>query len=152
MALRKRTAAIQRKTKETVIQGRLVLDGRGEGRVKTGLPFLDHMLTLWAKHGLFDLTLAARGDLEVDRHHTNEDLGLALGQALTRAVGDKVGIRRFGHAYVPMDESLVRVVIDLSSRPYLNPIWTERPLFLNGADLTHRFDPIFPRHPDVAEN
>lgn len=136
----KRTATIQRKTTETAIQGRLVLDGRGMGKVRTGIPFLNHMLTLWAKHGRLDLTLTAKGDLEVDRHHTNEDIGLGLGQALRQALGEKRGIRRFGFAYAPMDETLVRVVVDVSGRPYLNPVWTERPLFLNGSSEGYQLD------------
>lgn len=140
MAATHRTATISRKTKETSIRGRVNLDGHGEGRVMTGIAFLDHMLALWAKHGLFDLELTARGDLEVDRHHTNEDIGLALGEALAKALGSKHGIRRFGSAYVPMDESLVRVVIDVSGRPYLNPVWTERPLFLNGPADGYQLD------------
>lgn len=125
MAARKRTAAIRRKTRETAIQGRLVLDGRGAGRIRTGIPFLDHMLELFAKHGLFDLQLRATGDLHIDLHHTNEDLGLALGEAFRRALGEKRGIRRFGHgeAYVPMDESLARVVVDVSGRPRFQWDW-----------------------------
>ena len=123
MASRKRTAAIQRKTKETAIRGRLTLDGSGRGTVRTGVPFLDHMLELWAKHGVFDLALTAKGDLHVDLHHTNEDLGLALGEAFKAALGDKRGIRRFG-AYVPMDESLARVVVDISGRPHFRWDWS----------------------------
>ncbi|MBI4313700.1 MAG: imidazoleglycerol-phosphate dehydratase HisB [Candidatus Omnitrophica bacterium] len=137
---KKRAAGIQRKTKETSIQGRLALDGHGRASVKTGIGFLDHMLSVWAKHGLFDLTLKAQGDLEVDGHHTNEDLGLALGQAFLESAGGKAGIARFGCAYVPMDESLVRVVVDFSGRPYLNPVWTERPLFLGAAADTYQLD------------
>lgn len=125
MAATKRTAAIQRKTKETAIRGRLVLDGRGKGAVRTGIPFLDHMLELWTKHGLFDLELRAIGDLHIDSHHTNEDVGLVLGAALKQALGEKRGIRRFGHgeAYVPMDESLARVVVDVSGRPRFQWDW-----------------------------
>ncbi|MBI4227315.1 MAG: imidazoleglycerol-phosphate dehydratase [Candidatus Omnitrophica bacterium] len=123
MASRKRTAAIQRKTKETAIRGRLTLDGSGRGRVATGIPFLDHMLQLWAKHGVFDLELTATGDLHIDLHHTNEDLGLALGEAFKAALGPKRGIRRFG-AYVPMDESLARVVVDISGRPHFRWDWS----------------------------
>jgi len=115
----KRQADIERETRETRIRLGLTLDGTGEARIDTGLPFVDHMLCAWARHGHFDLTIAARGDLEVDAHHTMEDLGLALGQAIRQALNDKAGIVRFGCAYVPMDESLVRVVVDLSGRPYL---------------------------------
>lgn len=104
------------------IRGRIDLDGVGKASVSTGIPFLNHMLELFAKHGLFDLTLLARGDLEVDLHHTNEDLGLALGEAFAKALGDKKGIERMGSAFVPMDETLARVraVVDLSGRPYLS--------------------------------
>ena len=118
----KRAATIQRKTKETAIRGRLVLDGSGRAAVATGIPFLNHMLELLAKHGFLDLTLKATGDLHVDVHHTNEDLGLALGEAFKRALGEKRGIRRFG-AHVPMDESLARVVVDVSGRPYFRWSW-----------------------------
>ncbi len=114
-----REAVIERKTSETSIKTRLNLDGKGASNVRSGIPFFDHMLTLFARHGLFDLDLDAKGDIEVDFHHTVEDAGITLGQALTKALGDKTGIRRYGFAYVPMDETLVRAVIDLSGRPYL---------------------------------
>jgi imidazoleglycerol-phosphate dehydratase len=114
-----REVVIERTTNETSIRTRLNLDGKGVSNVHTGIPFFDHMLTLFARHGLFDLDLDAKGDIAVDFHHTVEDAGITLGQALTRALGDKVGIRRYGFAYVPMDEALVRAVIDLSGRPYL---------------------------------
>lgn len=114
-----REALIERNTSETRIQTRLDLDGSGASTVRSGIPFFDHMLTLFAKHGLFDLDLTAQGDIEVDFHHTVEDSGITLGQALTRALGEKTGIRRYGVAHVPMDEALVRVVVDLSGRPYL---------------------------------
>ena len=114
-----RVAQIQRKTKETDVRVVLNLDGHGQARISTGLPFLDHMLELFAKHGLFDLHVACKGDLEVDDHHSVEDVALALGQALTQALGDKVGIKRYGEAIVPMDEALCRAVIDLSGRFYL---------------------------------
>jgi imidazoleglycerol-phosphate dehydratase len=114
-----REAVIERKTSETSIKTRLNLDGKGASNIRSGIPFFDHMLTLFARHGLFDLDLAAKGDIEVDFHHTVEDAGITLGQALTKALGDKTGIRRYGFAYVPMDETLVRAVIDLSGRPYL---------------------------------
>ncbi len=114
-----REAVIERKTSETSIKTRLNLDGKGASDIRSGIPFFDHMLTLFARHGLFDLDLDAKGDIEVDFHHTVEDAGITLGQALTKALGDKAGIRRYGFAYVPMDETLVRAVIDLSGRPYL---------------------------------
>src|SRR6266481_5623330 len=114
-----RVAQVQRKTKETDVQIKLDLDGRGLSRVSTGLPFLDHMLELFAKHGLFDLNVACKGDLAVDDHHSVEDVALTLGQALTQALGDKRGIKRYGEAIVPMDEALCRAVIDLSGRFYL---------------------------------
>lgn len=114
-----REASIERKTGETNIRIRLNLDGKGTSNVQTGIPFFDHMLTLFARHGLFDLDVEAKGDIEVDFHHTVEDVGITLGQVLTKALGDKKGIRRYGLAYVPMDEALVRAVLDLSGRPYL---------------------------------
>jgi imidazoleglycerol-phosphate dehydratase len=114
-----REAVIERKTSETSIKTRLNLDGKGVSNIRSGIPFFDHMLTLFARHGLFDLDLDAKGDIEVDFHHTVEDAGITLGQALTKALGKKAGIRRYGFAYVPMDEALVRIVIDLSGRPYL---------------------------------
>ncbi|HEY5792526.1 MAG TPA: imidazoleglycerol-phosphate dehydratase HisB [Chthoniobacterales bacterium] len=114
-----RTAEIERKTRETSIRLRLNVDGSGEASIRTGIGFFDHMLELFAKHGLFDLEVEAQGDLQVDFHHTVEDTGIVLGQALAKALGDKAGIRRYGSAYVPMDEALVRVVLDLSGRPYL---------------------------------
>lgn len=114
-----REGTIERTTGETSITIRLDVDGSGTSRIKTGIPFFDHMLTLFAKHGLFDLDVDAKGDIEVDFHHTVEDAGITLGQALSKALGDKKGIRRYGSAYVPMDEALVRAVVDLSGRPYL---------------------------------
>jgi imidazoleglycerol-phosphate dehydratase len=116
---RKRQSKKYRKTSETEISLALGLDGKGGAKVKTGIPFFDHMLNLFAKHGLFDLEVKAKGDLEVDLHHTVEDVGIVLGQALATALGKKEGIRRYGAAYVPMDETLARVVVDLSGRPYL---------------------------------
>lgn len=113
-----RKAEIIRNTKETKIKVELNLDGTGKSDIQTGLAFFDHMLDQIAKHALFDLTLHCDGDLEIDAHHTVEDTGLALGEALKEAVGDKCGVRRFGHAYVPMDECLSRVALDLSNRPY----------------------------------
>jgi len=114
-----RRAEIERNTLETQIKVGLNLDGTGEATLNTGLPFFDHMLHQIARHGLFDISIAATGDLEVDAHHTVEDVGISLGQAFSKALGEKTGIVRYGHAYVPLDEALSRVVIDLSGRPGL---------------------------------
>ncbi len=114
-----RSASIDRKTSETEISLRISLDGEGNSSIRTGIPFFDHMLTLFSRHGLIDLDVQAKGDIEVDYHHTVEDVGLALGAAFSKALGDKSGIRRYGSAYVPMDEALARVVVDCSGRPYL---------------------------------
>ena len=114
-----RTATIQRKTGETDIRIALTIEGRGTGTIATKIPFFDHMLTLFARHSLVDLDVKADGDIEVDFHHTVEDTGIALGQAFAQALGGKKGIRRYGHAYLPMDETLARVVVDFSGRPYL---------------------------------
>ena len=130
--MKKRHAQVKRVTNETAILVRLIIDGSGKSRVKTGIPFFDHMLSLFAKHAVVDLELRCEGDLEVDAHHTVEDCGLALGQAFLKALGDKKGIRRYGagfdprnpftgEAYLPMDECLARCVIDFSGRPYL--VW-----------------------------
>lgn len=113
-----RTATLTRTTSETAITLRLDLDGTGQSNVATGVGFLDHMLTTLARHGLFDLDVDAKGDLHIDDHHTTEDIGIVLGQALVQALGDKRGIRRFGHAITPMDEALVEAAIDLSGRPF----------------------------------
>jgi len=115
---RGRVATVARKTKETDIRLTLAINGSGRYDVSTGVPFLDHMLELFARHGFFDLTIQATGDLHVDHHHTVEDVGLVLGQALREALGEKTGIRRFGEATVPLDEALVQVVVDLSGRPF----------------------------------
>jgi imidazoleglycerol-phosphate dehydratase len=114
-----RVAEVRRKTKETDVRIALALDGSGQARIATGLPFLDHMLDLFAKHGLFDLDVSCKGDLEIDDHHSVEDIAITLGQALLETLGDKAGIRRYGEAIVPMDEALCRSVIDLSGRFYL---------------------------------
>jgi imidazoleglycerol-phosphate dehydratase len=114
-----RVATLSRKTAETDIALTLAIDGRGEARIDTGVAFFDHMLTLFAKHGLFDLTVKARGDVAVDYHHTVEDVGLVLGGAFKEALGDKIGIRRYGFFILPMDESLARVVVDVGGRPHL---------------------------------
>jgi len=115
----RRTAMVKRQTRETNVEVSIDIDGDGESRINTGIGFLDHMLTLFAKHGLFTLEVKASGDLEVDCHHTAEDVGIVLGQVLAQATGDKAGIRRYGQFYVPMDEALALVVVDFSGRPYL---------------------------------
>ena len=114
-----RTADVTRNTKETQIRVAINLDGKGDSKLDSGVPFLDHMLDQVARHGMIDIELKAVGDLRIDAHHTVEDVGISFGQAVAKAVGDKVGIRRYGHAYVPLDEALSRVVIDLSGRPGL---------------------------------
>ena len=114
--MKPRKAVIKRKTKETDISGRLAIDGKGNADIKTGIGFLDHMLELFAFHGLFDLELKAKGDLKVDRHHTNEDIGIVLGMAFKKALGDCKGIKRFGSAEVPMDKARAKVVVDISNR------------------------------------
>jgi len=114
-----RQAHVERTTRETSVAIELAIDGAGASEVRTGVPFLDHMLELFAKHGMFDLKVHATGDLEVDQHHTVEDVGLTLGEAFRQALGRKEGIRRFGEARVPLDEALISVVVDLSGRPYL---------------------------------
>jgi imidazoleglycerol-phosphate dehydratase len=116
----RRQGSVERKTRETDIRLRLDLDGEGKSRISTGIGFFDHMLTAFSTHGRFDVDLRCKGDLHVDAHHSVEDVGIALGQALREALGDKKGIVRFGHAYVPLDEALSRCVIDLSGRPYLH--------------------------------
>jgi len=115
----KRKAKVERKTKETDIKISLVLDGQGQTNIASGIPFLDHMLTLMAVHGFFDLSVRAAGDLEVDFHHTVEDVGLVLGDTIRAALGERQGIKRYGHAVTPMDDALAAVTIDLSNRPYL---------------------------------
>ncbi len=117
--MKERTATISRTTNETNIELSLNLDGSGRGNMSTGVQFLDHMLNIFAKHGLFDLDVSCQGDLEVDAHHSVEDIGICLGMAFEKALGDKKGLVRFAHSYFPMDETLVRAVADLSGRPYL---------------------------------
>lgn len=119
MPAQSRNAVVERKTSETHVRLQLEIDGSGQVNIQSGVPFLDHMLTLFAVHGLFDLSLQAEGDLDIDAHHTVEDIGICLGEALAQALGDRQSIRRYGHAMVPMDEACARVVLDLSNRPYL---------------------------------
>ena len=117
--MKKRSACVARKTRETDITVKLVLDGKGSAKIDTGMPFMNHMLELLAKHSLMDVEIRARGDIEVDYHHTVEDIGLVLGEALDRALGDRRGIARYGAACIPMDDALSRAVVDLGGRPYL---------------------------------
>ncbi|MFO0732762.1 MAG: imidazoleglycerol-phosphate dehydratase HisB [Nitrospiraceae bacterium] len=114
-----RQAAVHRATKETDIRVEWKLDGNGRGKVDTGIRFMDHMLELWAKHGFFDLTVQAKGDLDIDEHHTVEDVGIVMGKALHQALGEKGGIKRFGFASAPLDETLAQITVDLSGRPFL---------------------------------
>ncbi len=147
-----RTASITRKTSETQIGVSLNLDGGGASKLATGLPFLDHMLDQVARHGMIDLEVAAKGDLHIDAHHTVEDVGICFGQALAAAVGDKSGIRRYGQAYVPLDEALSRVVLDLSGRPGLiyqvkfSRAWIGE----FDVDLVHEFFQGFVNHAQVT--
>jgi imidazoleglycerol-phosphate dehydratase len=143
-----RQATVHRKTQETAIDVVLNVDGTGVYSIATGVPFLDHMVEQVARHGLFDLEIRAVGDLHIDAHHTVEDVGITLGQALAKAVGDKRGVRRYGHAYVPLDEALSRVVIDLSGRPGLDmPVeFTRARIGDFDADLLYEFFQGFVNH------
>jgi imidazoleglycerol-phosphate dehydratase len=136
-----RKAEIQRDTKETQVFVALDLDGKGESSLDSGIPFLDHMLDQLARHGALDLTVKAHGDLEIDAHHTVEDIGITIGMALAKALGDKKGIRRYGHAYVPLDEALSRAVVDFSGRPGLeyHVKFTRARVGEFDVDLTHEF-------------
>jgi imidazoleglycerol-phosphate dehydratase len=147
-----RTAEIDRNTLETQISVSVNLDGSGEREFQTGLPFLDHMLDQVARHGLLDITIKADGDLEIDAHHTVEDIGITLGQAVNEASGDKKGIRRYGHAYVPLDEALSRVVIDFSGRPGLvyNVVFARQMVGDFDVDLFHEFFQGFVNHAKVT--
>ena len=147
-----RTAEIDRNTLETQISVSVNLDGSGEREFQTGLPFLDHMLDQVARHGLLDITIKADGDLEIDSHHTVEDIGITLGQAVNEAIGDKKGIRRYGHAYVPLDEALSRVVIDFSGRPDLiyNVEFARQMVGDFDVDLFHEFFQGFVNHAKVT--
>jgi imidazoleglycerol-phosphate dehydratase len=143
-----RKATVHRKTHETTIDVSLDVDGTGVYSIATGVPFLDHMVEQVARHGLFDLDIKATGDLHIDAHHTVEDVGITLGQALSQALGDKRGVRRYGHAYVPLDEALSRVVVDLSGRPGLDMqvAFTRARIGEFDADLVYEFFQGFVNH------
>ena len=143
-----RKAEVSRTTKETKIGVKLNLDGKGAAQIATGVPFLDHMLEQVARHGAFDLEISAKGDLHIDAHHTVEDIGISLGQAFAKAAGDKKGVRRYGHAYVPLDEALSRAVVDLSGRPGLEYRieFTRARIGEFDVDLVHEFFQGFVNH------
>ena len=147
-----RQASVERNTLETQIQVKVNLDGSGECKLDTGVPFLEHMLDQVARHGLIDLDITAKGDLHIDAHHTVEDIGITLGQAVTQAIGDKKGIVRYGHAYVPLDEALSRVVIDFSGRPGLeyNVKFVRSSIGDFDVDLFHEFFQGFINHANVT--
>jgi imidazoleglycerol-phosphate dehydratase len=147
-----RSARVERDTLETQIIVSIDLDGSGAARLDTGIPFLEHMLEQIARHGLIDLDIVAKGDLHVDAHHTVEDIGITLGQAFARAIGDKQGVRRYGHAYVPLDEALSRVVLDLSGRPGLvfEVAFTRAAIGGFDVDLFHEFFQGFVNHAAVT--
>jgi imidazoleglycerol-phosphate dehydratase len=147
-----RQAQVTRDTKETQIRAAINLDGTGVAKLATGVPFLDHMLDQVARHGLVDLDIEAKGDLHIDAHHTVEDIGITLGQAFKQALGDKIGIRRYGHAYVPLDEALSRAVIDLSGRPGLefHVEFARATIGQFDVDLTHEFFQGFTNHAQVT--
>ncbi len=147
-----RKASVERNTLETQIQVAINLDGTGECKLDTGVPFLEHMLDQVARHGLIDLEIKAKGDLHIDAHHTVEDIGITLGQAFSKAIGDKKGIVRYGHAYVPLDEALSRVVIDFSGRPGMeyNVNFTRASIGEFDVDLFHEFFQGFINHANVT--
>jgi len=147
-----RTAAVTRNTAETEISVSVNLDGKGRSKLATSVPFLDHMLDQVARHGLLDLEVEAKGDLHIDAHHTVEDIGIAIGQAVAKAIGEKRGVRRFGHAYVPLDEALSRVVIDFSGRPGLefNVAFVRARIGEFDVDLVHEFFQGFVNHAQVT--
>ncbi len=147
-----RTAQVNRNTLETQITVNLNLDGTGKSSFNTGVPFLDHMMDQIARHGMMDIEINAKGDLHIDAHHTVEDIGITLGQAFAQAVGDKKGIRRYGHAYVPLDEALSRVVLDISGRPGLEfgCTFTRAAIGQFDVDLVHEFFQGFVNHAHVT--
>ncbi|MET0681181.1 MAG: imidazoleglycerol-phosphate dehydratase HisB [Burkholderiales bacterium] len=147
-----RSGAVTRKTAETEIRVAVNLDGTGSAKLATGVPFLDHMLDQVARHGLIDLDVEANGDLHIDAHHTVEDIGITIGQAVAKAVGDKKGIRRFGHAYVPLDEALSRAVIDFSGRPGMefHIAFVRARIGEFDVDLVHEFFQGFVNHAQVT--
>ena len=147
-----RTAAVSRDTAETQIKVRLNLDGTGQSRLSTGIGFFDHMLDQIARHGLIDLDVQAKGDLHIDGHHTVEDVGIAIGQAVRQAVGDKAGLTRYGHSYVPLDEALSRVVVDFSGRPglVLDAAFTSGMIGGLDTQLVHEFFQGFVNHAHVT--
>jgi imidazoleglycerol-phosphate dehydratase len=147
-----RTAEVSRNTNETQIRVAINLDGTGVQKLNTGVPFLDHMIDQIARHGLFDIEIDCKGDLHIDAHHTVEDVGITLGQAFAKAIGDKKGVRRYGHAYVPLDEALSRVVVDFSGRPGLefHVPFTRSMIGAFDVDLTHEFFQGFVNHALVS--
>ncbi len=152
MPMKSRTVSVVRDTQETQITVKLSLDGTGRAKLASGVPFLDHMLDQIARHGLVDLEVKAQGDLHIDAHHTVEDIGITLGQAFAQAIGDKRGVRRYGHAYVPLDEALSRVVIDLSGRPGLEMTgkFTRARVGEFDVDLVREFFQGFVNHAGVT--
>jgi imidazoleglycerol-phosphate dehydratase len=152
MTLTAREGEVSRDTLETQIRVKLNLDGTGQARLATHVPFFDHMLDQVARHGMFDMEIEARGDLHIDAHHTVEDVGITLGQAFAKAVGDKKGVRRYGHAYVPLDEALSRVVVDLSGRPGLEfkIDFVRARIGEFDVDLVHEFFQGFVNHAQVT--
>ena len=150
--MNQRKADVERNTNETRIQVSVNLDGNGNCKLETGVPFLEHMLDQVGRHGLIDIEIIAQGDLHIDAHHTVEDIGITLGQAIARAVGDKTGLVRYGHAYVPLDEALSRVVIDFSGRPGLeyNAVYPRAMIGEFDVDLLHEFFQGFVNHAGVT--